>query len=163
MRDGNRDEAAVRRFVDHIAATFADLGFPRMAARVLFIIMCSEEGALTAAELADRLAISPAAVSGAVRYLMQIQMLRREPTPGSRRDRYRLPSDAWYEVSALKGTIFKIFAELASEGVDALGGKQTEAGARVAQMRDYFQFVHQEMPSLLDRWEQVKTARETGL
>ncbi len=156
MSDGARDEAAVRRFVEHIAATFADLGFPRMAARVLFVIMCSEEGALTAAELAERLEISPAAVSGAVRYLMQIQMLRREPSPGSRRDRYRLPSDAWYEVSALKGTVYKIFAEVTSEGVEALGGKETEAGARVAQMRDFFLFVHREMPSLLDRWEQVK-------
>jgi len=153
-----RDEAAVRRFVDHMSETFAALGFPRMAARVLFMIMCSEESALTAAELADRLEVSPAAVSGAVRYLAQIQMLRRERVPGSRRDRYRLPGDAWYEVSALKGTMFKIFSELAAEGVDALGGKQTEAGARVGQMRDFFEFIHQEMPSLLDRWEKVKAS-----
>jgi len=155
-----RDEAAVRRFVDHIAASFAAFGFPRMAARVLFLIMCSEEGALTAAQLAHRLEISAGAVSGAVRYLIQIQMLRREPVPGSRRDRYRLPSDAWYEVSALKGSMFKVFSELSTEGVEALGGRETEAGARVAQMRDFFEFVHEEMPSLLDRWEAVKSGRD---
>ena len=45
-----RDEAAVRQFIEHVAMTFADLGFPRMAARVLFVIMCAEEDALTAAE-----------------------------------------------------------------------------------------------------------------
>ena len=151
-----RDEAAVRQFIEHIAMTFADLGFPRMPARVLFVIMCADEDALTAAQIAERLGISPAAVSGAVRYLIQIQMLHRVPVPGSRRDRYRLPDDAWYEVSALKGTFFKIFSEIASEGVDALGGPSTGPGARVAQMRDYFEFVHDEMPSLLDRWEAVK-------
>jgi predicted transcriptional regulator len=156
---GSRDETAVRHFVEHIAMTFSDLGFPRMAARVLFVIMCAEEDALTAAQIAERLDISPAAVSGAVRYLIQIQMLHREPVPGSRRDRYRLPSDAWYEVSALKGNIFKIFSELAREGVDALGGEATGPGTRVAQMRDYFAFVHNEMPSLLDRWEVLKTNR----
>ena len=151
-----RDEAAVRQFIEHIAMTFAGLGFPRMAARVLFVIMCAEEDALTAAEIAERLEISPAAVSGAVRYLIQIQMLRREPVPGSRRDRYRLPGDTWYEVSAVKGTAYKIFSEIAAEGVDALGGTSTGPGARVAQMRDYFEFIHDEMPSLLDRWEAIK-------
>jgi hypothetical protein len=154
-----RDETAVRQFIEHFAMTFADLGFPRMPARVLFVIMCADEDALTAAEIAERLGISPAAVSGAVRYLIHIQMLRREPVPGSRRDRYSLPSDAWYEVSALKGTAFKVFSDLAREGVDALGGESTGPGARVAQMRDYFEFVHDEMPTLLDRWERVKAER----
>jgi predicted transcriptional regulator len=157
--DTGRDEAAIRQFVEHIAMTFAGLGFPRMAARVLFVIMCAEEEALTAAQIAERLDISPAAVSGAVRYLIQIQMLRREPVPGSRRDRYRLPGDAWYEVSALKGTLLKVFSDVAAEGVDALGGPATGPGARVAQMRDYFEFVHNEMPSLLDRWEAIKASR----
>src|SRR5215211_3578904 len=95
---------------------------PPMAGRVLFALMCAEEDALTAAQIGERLGIGPAAVSGAVRYLIQIQMLHRVPVPGSRRDRYRLPDDAWYEVSALKGMVFKIFAQLADEAVDALGG-----------------------------------------
>jgi predicted transcriptional regulator len=157
--EDGRDESAVRQFIEHFAMTFGELGFPRMAARVLFVIMCAEEEALTAAQIAERLGISPAAVSGAVRYLMQIQMLRREPVPGSRRDRYSLPSDAWYEVSALKGTAFRMFSKLAAEGVNALGGDSTGPGARLAQMRDYFEFIHQEMPSLLDRWETVKAER----
>ncbi|HEX7746378.1 MAG TPA: helix-turn-helix domain-containing protein [Micromonosporaceae bacterium] len=157
--DTGRDDAAVRQFIEHMAMTFAGLGFPRMAARVLFVIMCADEEALTAAQIAERLDISPAAVSGAVRYLLQIQMLRREPVPGSRRDRYRLPSDAWYEVSALKGTLLKVFSEIAGEGVEALGGPATGAGARVAQMRDYFEFVHNEMPTLLDRWEAIKAEK----
>jgi len=78
-----------------------------MAGRVLFALMCAEEDALTAAQIGERLGIGPAAVSGAVRYLIQIQMLHRVPVPGSRRDRYRLPDDAWYEVSALKGMVFQ--------------------------------------------------------
>jgi hypothetical protein len=39
-----------------------------------------------------------------------------------------------------------------------LGGTPTAAGARVAQMRDFFDFIHKEMPSLLDRWEKVKAS-----
>jgi predicted transcriptional regulator len=156
-----RDERAVRQFVEHVAMDFAALGFPRMAGRVLFAIMCTDEGAMTAAELAGSLGVSPAAVSGAVRYLVELQMLRREPVPGSRRDRYRLPSDTFYEVSAVKGSAMKAFADLAGDGVTALG-EDTAAGARVAQMRDYFAFVHREMPSLLERWETEKARRAAG-
>jgi DNA-binding transcriptional regulator GbsR (MarR family) len=156
---GKRDEEAVRRFIEHIAMTFDGLGFPRMAGRVLFVIMCAEEEALTAAQIAERLDVSPAAVSGAVRYLIQIQMLRREPVPGSRRDRYRLAGDAWYEVSMVKGAAYKIFAEITAEGVEALGGPSTGPGARVAEMRDFFEFLYNEVPILLDKWQATKADR----
>ncbi|HEX2356215.1 MAG TPA: MarR family transcriptional regulator [Micromonosporaceae bacterium] len=154
-----RDEAAVRRFIEHIAMTFDGLGFPRMAGRVLFVIMCAEEEALTAAQIAERLGVSPAAVSGAVRYLIQLQMLRREPVPGSRRDRYRLAGDAWYEVSLVKAAAYKIFAEITGEGVEALGGPSTRPGARVAQMRDFYEFLYNEVPILLEKWQASKGER----
>jgi len=155
---GHRDEAAVRRFVEHTAMTLADWGFPRMPARVLMAMMSADEDALTAADLGERLGVSPAAISGAVRYLMQIGILVREPVPGSRRDRYRLPYDAWYEASATKGGLFKTLADLADDGAAALGGPATPSGARVAEMRDFFLFMQTELASLLDKWEETKAA-----
>ena len=62
-----RDEEAVRGFVERLALLFADWGFPRMAARVLFALMTAEAPGLTATELAQRLDASAAAISGAVR------------------------------------------------------------------------------------------------
>jgi len=128
-----------------------------MAARVLMTMMAADEASLTAAELADRLAVSPAAISGAVRYLMHIGMLSREPVPGSRLVRYRLPDDAWYLATATKSDLFKIFGDLADEGATALGGMDTPSGARVSEMRDYFKFAHTELPAILGRWATVKT------
>jgi DNA-binding transcriptional regulator GbsR (MarR family) len=96
-----RDEERVRAFVEQLALTFTDWGFPRMPSRVLVTLMSADEDALTAAELAERLDVSPAAISGAVRYLIHVGLLQRVPTPGSRRDRYRLPLDPWYESASL--------------------------------------------------------------
>jgi predicted house-cleaning noncanonical NTP pyrophosphatase (MazG superfamily)/predicted transcriptional regulator len=152
-----RDDDAVARFVEHMAMVLADWGFPRMAARVLMTMMAADEASLTAAELADRLAVSPAAISGAVRYLMHIGMISREPVPGSRLVRYRLPDDAWYLATATKSDLFKIFGDLADEGATALGGMDTPSGARVSEMRDYFKFAHTELPAILSRWATVKT------
>jgi DNA-binding transcriptional regulator GbsR (MarR family) len=84
-----RDDEAVAQFVEHAARVFADWGFPRMAARVLFVMMTANEPGLTAADLAERLGVSPAAISGAVTYLIQLGLLERVPVPGSRRDLHR--------------------------------------------------------------------------
>src|SRR5262245_56511672 len=118
-RDGavSRDEAGVRRFVEHMAMVLNDMGFPRMPARVLLTLMAADERHLSATDLAERLEVSAAAISGAVRYLIQLSMIVREPSPGSRRDLYRLPDNAWYEATMGKGKLLSTLAELADEGV----------------------------------------------
>jgi predicted ArsR family transcriptional regulator len=51
-------------------------GFPPMPARVFVALLIAEDGRLSAAELAERLRISPAAVSGAVRLLTRWEKYR---------------------------------------------------------------------------------------
>jgi predicted transcriptional regulator len=147
-----RDEAALRDFVEQMARTLADWGLPRMAARVLFVMMSADERSLTASELAERLDVSPAAISGAVRYLIQISMVAREPVAGSRRDRYRLVDDSWYEVTVAKMSLLSTIADGADRGVLAAGGPGTVAGARLAGMRDFYNFVQDSLPELLAKW-----------
>lgn len=155
-RAPQRDELAMRNFVEQMARILADWGMPRMAARVLFVMMGADEQALTAGELADRLGVSPAAISGAVRYLIQINMVLREPVAGSRRDRYRLVDDSWYEVTLAKMTLIKTLADAAAQGVVAAGGPDTPAGARLAGMRDFYVFAQEALPELLDKWVERK-------
>jgi predicted transcriptional regulator len=159
-----RDEVAMRGFVENVAMLLADWGFPRMAGRVVFTLMAADERSLSAGELAERLGVSPAAISGAVRYLTHLQMVTREPVPGSRRDRYRLVDDSWYEVTIAKMTLIKTLADAADQGAAAAGGPKTIAGARLADMRDFYNWVQDNMPSLLHQWAEVKAAKakETG-
>jgi predicted transcriptional regulator len=155
-RSGARDEEVVRRLVERLALLFADWGFPRMAARVLFALMTADEPGLTATELAIRLDASPAAISGAVRYLLQLELAQREAVPGSRRDRYRLPDDTWYATVATKSRFYDVIIAAVDDAVDGFGGPETPAAARVIEMRDFFDFVRGEMPGLLDRWQEAR-------
>ncbi|MFF5054118.1 GbsR/MarR family transcriptional regulator [Micromonospora sp. NPDC000663] len=147
----------VHLFVERMALTFAEVGFPRMAARVLFTVMSADDP-LTAAEIGERLGVSAAAVSGAVRYLTQFGMLIREPVPRSRRDRYRMPDNPWYEATITKTGLYKTFIDVADGGVAALNGPDTPAGERVAEMRDFFVFVQEEIDSLGERWRVRRAA-----
>jgi DNA-binding Lrp family transcriptional regulator len=155
------DPDEVHLFVERMAMAWADVGFPRMAGRVLFTVM-SANGPLTAAEIGDRLGVSAAAVSGAVRYLTQFGMLIREPVKGSRRDRYRMPDNAWYEATIIKTGIYKNFIDIANGGVAALHGRGTPAGERVSEMRDFFLFVQEEIDALGERWRARRAATGHG-
>ena len=150
-----RDEAAVARFVERFAAILEESGVPRMPARVFVALLSTDSGSLTAAQLAERLQASPAAISGAVRYLTQVSLIGREREPGSRRDRYRVWDDAWYEATLRREHLLARWEERAREGIHVLGAG-TPAGERMAESRAFFAFLRREMPALLERWRQER-------
>ncbi|MER6064726.1 MarR family transcriptional regulator [Streptomyces sp. NPDC001792] len=146
-----RDPQSVSRFVEHFAAQLVEAGVPRMPARVFAALLASDTGTLTSAELGERLRISPAAVSGAVRYLAQVHLVSREREPGSRRERYRVHSDQWYEALTNREAIIKRWEEALREGVSSLGA-DTPAGRRLAETLDFFEFVETDVAQMMERW-----------
>ena len=160
--DSPRDEQAVARFVEHAAAVMADLGFARMPARVLMLLMATEEPGLTAADLAEGLQVSPAAVSNAVRYLMTVGLAEREPVPGARRDLYRLPDDAWYVASGVEQPAYRKLADVARQGVAATGGQDTPAGVRLGEMESFFDYLDTEIPGVVERWHELRAQAARG-
>jgi DNA-binding transcriptional regulator GbsR (MarR family) len=135
-----------------------EAGVPVMPARVFAALLVTDSGRLTAAELTAMLAASPAAISGAVRYLVQVGMISREREPGGRRDVYLILDDIWYEVSVKQDQVLARWISAAREGVKLLGA-HTPAGQRVADSLDFFEFLEQEMPALLARWRARKATR----
>jgi DNA-binding transcriptional ArsR family regulator len=151
---GSGRSAEVRRFVEGLANALTLAGVPRMPARVFVQLLATDDGRLTAAELADQLLASPAAISGAVRYLMQVGLLTREREPGSRRDHYVVQDDAWYHATVRRDQLLAGIVALLDAGIEALG--PGPAAGRLAESRAFFAFVEAEMPLLLERWERAK-------
>jgi predicted transcriptional regulator len=155
----DRDEKAVARFVEDLASALMEMGVPRMPARVFAALLTTDAGRLTAADLAEGLQVSPAAVSGAVRYLIQIGMVRRESEPGSRRHYYRAPNDVWDEVIGIRDRLMARWTGVLREGVGVLGA-DTPAGQRVADSVRFFEFVSVELPSVISRWRERRPAHD---
>ncbi|MFZ4234763.1 GbsR/MarR family transcriptional regulator [Streptomyces murinus] len=146
-----RDPEAVSAFVEHFAAQLVEAGMTRMPSRVFAALLASDTGTLTSAELGERLRISPAAVSGAVRYLSQVHMVSREREPGSRRERYRVHSDQWYEALTSRNAIIKRWEDALREGVTSLGA-DTPAGRRLAETLAFFEFIERDVAEMMERW-----------
>ncbi|MFB6555745.1 MULTISPECIES: GbsR/MarR family transcriptional regulator [unclassified Streptomyces] len=147
----DRDPEAVSKFVEGFAAQLVEAGMQRMPARVFAALLASDSGSLTSAELGERLQVSPAAVSGAVRYLSQQHMVSRERDPGSRRERYRVHSNQWYEALTNREAVLKRWESALSEGVASLGA-ETPAGRRMAETLAFFEFVDEEIVAMMERW-----------
>ncbi|WP_199548305.1 GbsR/MarR family transcriptional regulator [Streptomyces sp. N35] len=145
-----RDER-VDRFVETFAAQLAEAGMQRMPARVFGALLSSESGAMSSAELSEQLKVSPAAISGAVRYLSQVHMVSREREPGSRRERYRVHASSWYEALTNRDQVLKRWEGTLREGVDSVGA-DTPAGRRMAETLEFFEFLERELAGLLARW-----------
>lgn len=146
-----RDAESVSQFVESFAAQLVEAGMQRMAARVFAALLASDKGVLTSAELSEQLRISPAAVSGAVRYLAQTHMVSREREPGSRRERYRVHGDQWYEALTNREAVLKRWESALREGVTSLGA-DTPAGRRLAETLAFFEFIEGEIAAMMERW-----------
>lgn len=163
QRDPNtdRDEEAVRKYIEDLALTLTQMGFPRMSARVFGALTASDSGRMTAAELAAGLSVSPAAISGAVRYLEQVGLVTKERQPGERRDHYRLQDDLWYATFLKRNRMLGMWRDAAAEGLAAVG-EHTPAGRRLSHMIDFLDFMAREIPVLFQRWHEEHLQQEAA-
>lgn len=145
------DEQELLQFVERFALILTDAGFPRMPARVLTRLLCDDDGRMTAGELAGSLRISPAAVSGAVRFLVHLGLVHREREPGARRDHYRVDADSWYESVVRRNEAVTRWTEALADGAEILG-RDEPAGRRLEESRAFFQFLQQELDGMMARW-----------
>ncbi|TWP36883.1 MarR family transcriptional regulator [Leekyejoonella antrihumi] len=152
-------EQARRRFIERMGEELTGAGLPRMAARMFSAIVASEAGTLTAADLCAQLQASPAAISGAARYLEQVDMVRRSRPLGARRDEFTTVDDIWYEALLSRGNVLERWQSVMHRGAVELG-PQTDAGARLDRMADFFTFMQVELTALMERWHAHEAAQD---
>ena len=144
--------------VEHLGGALAHAGLARLPARVFAALLATPDGRLTSAELSTLLEVSPAGVSGAVRYLTQLRMIRRERERGSRRDVYVVMDDAWHDMLMQPDQIYApILAALAV--ARGAVGEGTRAGERMQLSIEFLEFVLREMADIAQRWDEYKATR----
>lgn len=145
--------AALQEYAERLASVFTAAGFPRMAARVLMTLMMSTDAALSASQLRERLGVSAAAVSGAVKYLETLGMVHRRVHGGSRKELYELPEQAWYTATLRTPPFYDTIASMLPEGVAAARSARAQAPLeRLVEMQEFFAFMRTRMPQLYEEW-----------
>lgn len=138
---------------EQAAAMLTAAGMPRMPARVMMALVAAPDGGYTAAQLAERLGVSPAAVSGAVRYLQGLHFIQRRSRPGDRRDRYAFVPDPFYR--SIVGNL--PMYERLSDYIDDIAGEHADdpdARERAAELAAFFRFLSTRMLQIVEEWHE---------
>ncbi|HEV2254888.1 MAG TPA: helix-turn-helix domain-containing protein [Streptosporangiaceae bacterium] len=151
-----RDPAAVSEFEQRFTETLAQMGMPRMIARVLTCLTTADSGAMTSAELVRRLGVSAASVSKAIAFLEGQHLVRRERD--GRRERYVVDDDVWYRASVATAEANFAFADAALAGAEALG-PDTPAGARLADSGRFLRYLSEDLVRHVEYWHTAITGR----
>lgn len=149
-------QEALLRFVERFALVMVEAGMPRMPARVFAYVLADDATRYTARELSEGLRVSPAAISGAVRYLVHTGMLTREREPGSRSDHYTIDDeDVWQRIYEQRLPLLQKWIDELTEGIAQLGTDR-RGGQRLRETRAYLRFTLEELTAMLERWPKRK-------
>ncbi|MGY1843944.1 GbsR/MarR family transcriptional regulator [Modestobacter sp. SYSU DS0875] len=160
--EDDAERVVLLRFVERFALVLRETGMQPMAARVLAYALADDADRYTATELAEGLQVSPAAISGAVRQLVQIGFLTREREPGTRSDLYVLhDEDLWSRFFAARLGALEHYERVVAGGVADLGDERP-GGRRLAETRDFFAYFREELAAMLDRWPAERDRRAAG-
>lgn len=139
-----RDAEAVREYEEMVTTVFMQSGLSnRMTARILAALYTTDSGSLTAAELVQRLQISPATVSKAIKFLESQDLVRRE-RDDRRRERYVVDDDLWYQSMIGSARANDRIVEMARQGSRFLG-PGTPAATRLENIARYLDYVNENL------------------
>ena len=156
-RSDGRDAAAVHEFEETFTDIFMQSGLPKMTAGVLTCLYTTDTGSLTAAELVQRLQVSPASVSKAITVLEGLDLVRRERDEG-RRERYVVDDDVWYQSMIAAARSNAKLAEAARQGVTVLGAS-TPAGVRLENIARFVDFVGESIARAAEQAREILYTR----
>ena len=150
------------RSVEQLGAALAEAGMPSLPSRVFAALLVDDDGRMTSVELTEVLGVSPASISGAVKYLAHLQMLRRERERGSRREVYVVDDDAWHGLMLRRDHLYAPILRALQTAVDERG-PASPAYRRLMLTGEFLRFVDAEMAEMTDRWAAHRAAFEQQL
>ena len=148
------EHTAEQMYVEDAGVVFEQVGFPRMAARVIGWLLICEPPHQSPGELAIALQASKASISTSVRLLIQIGIVERVAFPGKRRDYYRIRDEAWSRMTEERMDLVATIRELAERGIALRANTGRTADLRLREMRAFYAFYEREMPEIIARWRE---------
>ncbi|MEO0600975.1 MAG: MarR family transcriptional regulator [Myxococcota bacterium] len=148
---------SVDRYIEEVALFYEDLGLPRIAGRILALLLVCDPPSRTAAELTEELGASKASVSQMTRLLITLGFIERFGVRGSRAAHFRVRDDGFEAMFTQQIAALTALGPMAERGVALVGAG---AGAdRLRKLRALLRFFEEAMPEMLARWRVERDAR----
>ncbi|UCG87148.1 MAG: hypothetical protein JSW71_00965 [Gemmatimonadota bacterium] len=142
-------------FVERVGLALENLGTTRTLGRLFGLLLVADQP-MSLDELARLLQVSKASVSTNARVCVQIGLAQQVGIPGDRRDYYEISPGSFEQAVAARLSAIRELVGLAEAGISAVDEDNRVATARLEEMRDFYQFVGDEMAKMMPRWRETR-------
>jgi len=148
-----------QRFVEDISLDFEQMGLPRIAGRVLAVLMISDPPTQSLTDLCALLDASKSSVSTTTRLLVEMDLIEQAPSPVPRQVYFRFKPGGWTVFIHQRLRLWASMHQTAERGLELLKDKDPALRERLQEAHDMFSLVEEQFPAVLERWE---TSRKAG-
>ena len=146
-------------FIEDIGLFFEQMGMPRMAGRILGVLLISEPPAQSITDLAEKLKASKSSISIMARLLVENGLIERVASPMPRRDYYRFKPGGWTLYMHQWLGLMSALHQITERGLSLMNDKSPDLKVRLEEAHDLFSFIEQEFPALLKALEEKREVR----
>jgi len=144
----------MKQFIEDMGILFEEMALPRMAGRIFGWLLMCEPPHQSAEELANVVEASKGSISSTTRLLIQSGVVERMGLPGNRGTYYRIKPGSWPELMRARMAHLTALRKLGDRGLALMAGKEPKLRQRLQELRDLYAFLEQEIPAVLDRYDQ---------
>jgi len=140
-------------FIEDIGLYFERLGLPRMAGKILGVLLISDPPAQSITEIGEKLNASKSSISTMSRLLLEVGLIEKVPSPVPRRDYFKFKTGGWILYMEQWFDLMSGLHKLTERGLDLLKDKPNELKTRLKEAHNLFSYLETHFPSML---EQIK-------
>jgi len=146
-------------FIEDIGLYFERLGMPRMAGRILGVLLISDPEAQSITDIASKLSASKSSISIMARLLIEVGLIERVANPIPRRDYYRFKPGGWILYMQQWLALMAGLHKIAERGLELMQNKPPELQERLMEAHDLFSFMEEHFPALLENLKNERILR----
>lgn len=146
------DEGAA--YIEDVAMFWEAQGLPRIAGRIVGLLLICDPPHRSAGQLATELNVSKGSISAMTRLLVQGQSIHKVAIPGSRATFYALTPDSLEHKLTRRLEGMTSFKKLADRGLALLANEPDEHRERLEKVASLYAFMERELPLLLAKWRE---------
>jgi DNA-binding transcriptional regulator GbsR (MarR family) len=142
-----------RHFIEDISLYFEQMGLPRMAGRILGVLLVSNPPEQSMTDLCEVLQASKSSISTNTRLLDEMGLIERTPSPVPRQVYFRFTDGGWVVFMRMRLRLMASLHQIAERGLELLKDEDPAIRARLQEAHDMFSLIEEQLPALLKRVE----------
>jgi len=142
-----------KHFIEDISLYFEQMGLPRMAGRILGVLLISNPPEQSMADLCEVLQASKSAISTTTRLLTEMGLIERVPSAKPREVAFQFKPGGWLVFMRMRLRLMASLHQIAERGLELLKDEPPALRERLQEAHDMFSLIEEQLPALLKRVE----------